>query len=104
MKFGAVFICFASLSLIAHGQRVEITSPDHAYTFAYGTAFSHQVDRDQLTDQLIARVTFSNYPYATDRQPRFDETFDFVSARAALRSTTTNIFLSVTRESIDSRR
>ena len=77
MKFGAAFILFACLAPTAHGQPVEITSPDHAYSFAYGTAFSHQVDRDQLTGQLIARVTFSNYPYATDHQPRCDETFDF---------------------------
>jgi hypothetical protein len=27
---------------------------------------------------MIARVTFSNYPYAGDREPRCDETFDFV--------------------------
>jgi hypothetical protein len=77
MKFGAAFILLASLNLIANGQQIAIASPDHAYTFAYGTAFSHQVDRDQVTDQLIARVTFSNYPYTTDRQPRCDETFDF---------------------------
>lgn len=77
MKFGVAFLWFASISPIAFGQQIEIASPDHAYTFAYGTAFSHQVDRDRLTDQLIARVTFSNYPYATDHQPRCDETFDF---------------------------
>jgi len=27
---------------------------------------------------MIVRVTFSNYPYAGDREPRRDETFDFV--------------------------
>jgi len=27
---------------------------------------------------MIARVTFSNYPYAGDPEPRCDETFDFV--------------------------
>jgi len=55
----------------------QITSPDHAYTFAYGAVFSHQVEREPLTNQLIANVTFSNYPCTGDRQPRCDETFDF---------------------------
>jgi hypothetical protein len=62
----------------AYGQSVEIVSPNHAYTFAYGDAILHQIERDHLTNEMIARVTFSNYPYAGDREPRRDETFDFV--------------------------
>jgi hypothetical protein len=62
----------------AHGQSLEIVSPNHAYTFAYGDAILHQIERDHLTNEMIARVTFSNYPYAGDREPRCDETFDFV--------------------------
>src|SRR5205807_2237355 len=62
----------------AYGQSVEIVSPNHAYTFAYGDAISHQIERDHLTNGMIARITFSNYPYAGDREPRRDETFDFV--------------------------
>src|SRR5205823_11120979 len=49
--------------------------------FPYTTLFrsiSHQIERDHLTNEMIARVTFSNYPYAGDCQPRRDETFDFV--------------------------
>src|SRR5438034_7982545 len=71
----------ALLALIvpgAYGQSVEIVSPNHAYNFAYGDAISHQIERDRLTNEMIARVTFSNYPYAGDREPRCDETFDFV--------------------------
>jgi hypothetical protein len=62
----------------AYGQSLEIVSLNHAYTFAYGDAISHQIERDHLTNEMIARVTFSNYPYAGDREPRRDETFDFV--------------------------
>ena len=62
----------------ANGQSVEIVSPNKAYTFAYGDAISHQIERDHSTNEMIARVTFSNYPYAGDREPRRDETFDFV--------------------------
>ena len=61
-----------------YGQSVEIVSPNKAYTFAYGEAISHQIERDRFTNEMIARVTFSNYPYAGDSEPRRDETFDFV--------------------------
>jgi len=60
------------------GQSVEIVSPSKAYTFAYGDAVSHQIERDHFSNEMIARVTFSNYAYAGDREPRCDETFDFV--------------------------
>jgi hypothetical protein len=63
---------------IARAQSIEIVSPSRAYTFAYGDALSHQIERDRLTNEMIARVTFSNYPYAGDREPRRDEMFDFV--------------------------
>src|SRR5438552_18270113 len=72
-----VFVLMALTASIARAEQIEITSPDQACTFAYGAVFSHQVERNPLTNQLIANVTFSNYPYAGDRQPRCDETFDF---------------------------
>jgi hypothetical protein len=72
-----ILILLASTGPIARAKQIEITSPDHPYTFAYGAIFSHQVKREPFTNQLIANVTFSNYPYASDRQPRCDETFDF---------------------------
>ena len=74
--FGLALFVLAITSV--HGQSLEIVSPNHAYTFAYGDAISHQIERDQFTNEMIARVTFSNYPYAGDREPRRDETFDFV--------------------------
>lgn len=78
MKFLLGLVTFALAISSASGQSIEIVSPNRAYTFAYGDAFSHQIERDRLTNEMIARVTFSNYPYAGDREPRRDEMFDFV--------------------------
>jgi len=78
MKLVLGLVAFALAISTAAGQSVEIVSPNHAYTFAYGDAFSHQIERDRLTNEMIARVTFSNYLYAGDREPRRDEMFDFV--------------------------
>src|SRR5205807_5070230 len=77
MKRLMTFVLLALIGPLALAKEIEITSPDYAYTFAYGAVFSHQVEREPLTNQLIANVTFSNYPCAGDRQPRCDETFDF---------------------------
>ena len=78
MKFMISLASFGFAIASAYGQSVEIVSPNKAYTFAYGDAISHQIERDHSTNEMIARVTFSNYPYAGDREPRRDETFDFV--------------------------
>jgi hypothetical protein len=78
MKLLLGLVAFALAISTARGQSIEIVSPNHAYTFAYSDAFSHQIARDRLTNEMIARVTFSNYPYAGDREPRRDEMFDFV--------------------------
>ena len=72
-----ILVLLGSTAPIAQADQVEITSPDHAYPFAYGAVFSHQVEREPFTNQLIANVTFSNYRYTGDRQPHCDETFDF---------------------------
>jgi hypothetical protein len=78
MKFMISLASFGFAIASAYGQNVEIVSPNKAYTFAYGDAISHQIERDHSTNEMIARVTFSNYPYAGDREPRRDETFDFI--------------------------
>ena len=74
--FGLALLALATSG--AYAQNIEIVSPKHVYTFAYGDAISHQIERDRLTNEMIARVTFSNYPYAGDREARRDEMFDFV--------------------------
>src|SRR5947208_4267343 len=69
----------ALLALAAPGADGQsVVSPNKAYTFAYGDAISHQIERDYFNIVMIVRVTFSNYRYAGDREPRRDETFDFV--------------------------
>jgi hypothetical protein len=78
MKFLIGLALFGFAIAGVHGQSVEIVSPNQAYTFAYGDAIFRQIERDHLTNEMIARVIFSNYPYAGDREPRSDETFDFV--------------------------
>ena len=74
--FGLALLALATSG--AYAQNIEIVSPKHVYTFAYGDAISHQIERDRLTNEMIARVTFSNYPYAGDCEARRDEMFDFV--------------------------
>src|SRR2546425_9669045 len=78
MKFLLALALLVVAIASVHGQSIEIVSPKQAYTFAYGDAISHQIERDHLTNEMIARVTFSNYPYAGDRELRRDEMFDFV--------------------------
>jgi hypothetical protein len=56
---------------------ISITSPDHAQTFAYGEMIWHQLYVEQSAGELAARITFSNFPYNDDDQPRRDEAFDF---------------------------
>ena len=56
---------------------VSITSPDHARTYAYGAVTWHQLYLERNRDQLAARITFSNWPYADANEPRTDEPFDF---------------------------
>ena len=68
-----VFVTMTSLQ----GGEVVLTSPDHARTFAYGEMVWHQLYVDPTNHALAARITFSNLPYAGDREPRVDEPFDF---------------------------
>jgi hypothetical protein len=78
MKVLLGLVTFALAISTARGQSIEIVSPKHAYTFAYGDAILHQIERDRVTNEMIARVTFSSYPYAGDQEFRRDEMFDFV--------------------------
>ena len=55
----------------------SIVSPDHHQTFAYGEMIWHQLYPAHRNGALAARITFSNSPYASDDQPRTDESFDF---------------------------
>lgn len=65
----------ASVSAVASTS--TIISPDHHRTFAYGEMLSHQLYLARGSSELAARITFSNMPYASDENPRTDESFDF---------------------------
>ncbi|HYY35579.1 MAG TPA: hypothetical protein VE867_04320 [Candidatus Binatia bacterium] len=65
----------AGVSAIASTS--SIISPDHHQTFAYGAMISHQLYLGRTRGELAARITFSNWPYDGDDQPRRDESFDF---------------------------
>lgn len=62
----------------ACGGEVVLTSPNHARTFAYGEMIWRQLSVDRDTHALVARITFSNLPYAGSPDSRVDEPFDFV--------------------------
>jgi hypothetical protein len=56
---------------------ISITSPDHAQTFVYGEMIWHQLYLEGSGRGLLARIIFSNSPYADSDEPRRDEPFDF---------------------------
>jgi len=65
------------VAVSASGSSSSIISPDHHQTFAYGAMISHQLYLGRTGSELAARITFSNWPYDGDDQPRRDESFDF---------------------------
>ncbi len=65
----------ASTSAIA--SATSIVSPDRPQTFAYGAMIWHQLYLPRAGGELAARITFSNFPYDSDNEPRRDESFDF---------------------------
>jgi hypothetical protein len=65
----------ASVSAIASTS--SVISPDHHQTYAYGEMIWHQLYLERTGGELAARITFSNFPYASDDEPRRDESFDF---------------------------
>ena len=65
----------ASISAIA--SMSSVISLDHHQTFAYGEMVWHQLYLERTGGELAARITFSNLPYASDDEPRRDESFDF---------------------------
>lgn len=86
------FILLALAVPIAHAESLEIVSPSHAYTFAHGDAVSHQIEHDQFTNEMIARVTFSNYPFGRRLRPSARRSVRFRFSRSAFRCDTKGIF------------
>jgi hypothetical protein len=69
-------ILFATTAAAFAGA-IQITSPNHARTWAYGETTWRQLYLDKASGTLTARITFSNLPYADFNDPPRDEPFDF---------------------------
>jgi len=77
MRLAIALAAVFTTSGTAMADAVSITSPDHARTYAYGAVTWHQLYLQRTRDELAVRITFSNWPYAGDDEPRRDEAFDF---------------------------
>src|SRR5262245_7107672 len=77
MRFAMVPAALLITSVTIMADAVSVTSPEHAQTYAYGAVTWHQLYMKRTPGELAARITFSNWPYAGDDEPRRDEPFDF---------------------------
>jgi hypothetical protein len=77
MRFAIVSAALLVASASAMADAVSITSPNHAQTYSYGAVTWHQLYLQKSRGELAVRITFSNWPYAGDDEPRRDEAFDF---------------------------
>jgi hypothetical protein len=77
MRIAIALLVTLITSASAMQDAISITSPDHAQTYAYGAVTWRQLYLQRTRGELGARITFSNWPYAGDDEPRRDEAFDF---------------------------
>jgi hypothetical protein len=77
MRVAILLATFFATSGSVIAGAISITSPDHPQTFAYGEMIWHQLYLDGSGRGLLARIIFSNSPYADSDEPRRDEPFDF---------------------------
>jgi hypothetical protein len=77
MRLAIFLAALLTTSASAIAGAIAIASPHHPQTFAYGEMISHQLYVPCVNGELVARITFSNLPYAGDDEPRRDESFDF---------------------------
>src|SRR4029434_9176038 len=77
MRIAILFAGTLITSASAMADAVSVTSPDHARTYAYGALTWQQLYLERTRGELVARITFSNFPFADANEPRTDEAFDF---------------------------
>ena len=77
MRVAILLATFFATSGSVIAGAISITSPDHPQTFAYGEVIWQQLYLDGSGRGLLARIIFSNSPYADSDEPRRDEPFDF---------------------------
>jgi hypothetical protein len=77
MRIAIFLATLVATSASAVAGAIKIASPDHPQTYAYGATTWRQLYLEPSNGGLMARITFSNLPYAGDDNPRRDEPFDF---------------------------
>jgi len=77
MRVAILLATFFAASVSAFASAASVVSPNHPQTFAYGEMLWNQLYLERAGGELAARITFSNLPYASDDEPRRDESFDF---------------------------
>jgi hypothetical protein len=77
MRVATLLATMLAASVSAIASTSSVISPDHPQTFAYGEMIWHQLYLERPGRELTARITFSNLPYASDDEPRRDESFGF---------------------------
>jgi hypothetical protein len=77
MRFAILPATVVAMSASAMADAVCIASPNHPQTFTYGATIWHELYLECAARELAARITFSNFPYAGDDEPRRDESFEF---------------------------
>ena len=77
MRVALFLATLFAASVSAFASAASVVSPDHPQTFAYGEMIWNQLYLQSAGGGLAARITFSNLPYASDDEPRRDESFDF---------------------------
>ena len=77
MRIAMLLAIFLVTNESAVAGVISVTSPDRARTFAYGEMVWHQLYSARAGGELAARITFSNFPYVGDKEPRQDDPFDF---------------------------
>src|SRR4029450_10125428 len=77
MRIAIVLAVTLITSAAAMADAVSVTSPDHARTYAYGALTWQQLYLERTRGELVARITFSNFPFADANEPRTDQPSDF---------------------------
>jgi hypothetical protein len=77
MRVAILLATFFAASVSAFASAASVVSPNHPQSFAFGEMIWNQLYLERAGGELAARITFSNSPYASEDDPRRDESFDF---------------------------
>src|SRR5207237_1868867 len=91
MRLAIFLATLVAMSASAVAGAIKITSPDHPQTYAYGATTWRQLYLEPSNGGLMARITFSNLPYAGDEQSVPRRTIRFSIPRCLVRPCTKRI-------------